>query len=1323
MNKRECSKDYLVFSTLPLLLISTLIHASSTDAGTSSSTPKNLVNLYTRSPNDSSTPTNSNLFQNEYQYHHSFSKPTSSERFKFSTTAGLSSQQSSSQTPSSFQNSDVFNDHLNSDFGSPSSLDYSYQDNRGTTNVPNCKGRLKLNGTRGFITDGSGNYQTNLQCIWLIDSGQDNDTIRIQFHQFNTECNYDYFYIFDGDSIYSPLVATLSGDMKDFSYTLGARTEILTPTSTNHLENQRNGSLSNNSSYLSDTIPTTSAVLPSSESRPFEIKTNSGKAFLYFHSDTAQSMPGFHITFTVNSCPLECSNRGECDYINLTCKCKVGFYGEGCQYTLCPNNCTSPMQGLCDQEKSCICNSGFRGMDCSIRLDKQGWTGLVKNRENSVSSKTDSIPARAFHQATVIDDVMWIIGGKSQALSNTNMGIQQRKNTQMVFSFNIKLRVWSDIILDGITGVDHLAELSGHSVAAKGSKIFIFGGIAMNNTILDALTVLDTKTVTLTRLPSGKIQGKRSEEDLIPPIAVVGHSSNIIDSHMYVFFGYNPFYGYLNFIQKFNLADNTWSIVEKKGSYAEGCIGHTSTYDDSARLVYIYGGHNSHRSNSLYSFDPHTEVWTLLQAGPSSRYYHNSIIINRQLIVFGGISYNMSYQSDQCFQQTYLTYDLTCPRSLRRETHDEQNITTLSVKKYDCGSRCWHSIDDPEPNILKRHGHTVVVHHNELILFGGFNGVILNDVLFMNISSCDSLVEESVCNKPNVGLNCYWNPIESKCEDQQHKLSISSNYSDSTPTTNCTKHDLDFLLLSCKARETCADCLNTNLGCVWCGVHGRCHYNKCGSPLSRMTLDPEMCNKEDFTKNSLLGISYDGDALKSIQMTTDLDNEVECKRLKTCYLCHSKSHCSWQNEECTYNSPTGLISSPASSLSAASQEDFPDTYGNGPNYISKTSMFSNSTRFSQRHDQPNKSFLATFNSLIHPICDLPCYMRKSCSSCTETKCIWCSTTEQCVDSSAYFAYYAMGQCMHYVAHGSKCSVAACDDIETCDKCLTNPRCGWLNDISNTGKGRCIEGTSAGPSFVINNALAPTSSGESSNSSATSNPFILPSWFYTSCPSCQCNGHSYCKPNSSICLQPCQDNTEGPHCEKCIPGYFGDPINDGPCKPCRCNGHAQSCNRETGKCYCSTKGIIGHMCNKCDDQNHYIGDPLGPGNGTCYYNLTTDYQYTFNMSKSEDHFYSDINFINVPLRKDSDVDFTIHCSRLALVNITSGTSYKNRKPIHTNLECTNFRLRFPHDRHILSDANYSFFVHVYKFQTPFTLSIAFSQHRTIYLPQFFFTFSR
>lgn len=40
--------------------------------------------------------------------------------------------------------------------------------------------------------------------------------------------------------------------------------------------------------------------------------------------------------------------------------------------------------------------------------------------------------------------------------------------------------------------------------------------------------------------------------------------------------------------------------------------------------------------------------------------------------------------------------------------------------------------------------------------------------------------------------------------------------------------------------------------------------------------------------------------------------------------------------------------------------------------------------------------------------------------------------------------------------------------------------------------------------------------------------------------------------------------------------------------CQCNNQATSCDRETGDCYCFTKGVVEKNCSQCD--GNYVGDP-------------------------------------------------------------------------------------------------------------------------------------
>lgn len=342
-------------------------------------------------------------------------------------------------------------------------------------------------------------------------------------------------------------------------------------------------------------------------------------------------------------------------------------------------------------------------------------------------------------------------------------------------------------------------------------------------------------------------------------------------------------------------------------------------------------------------------------------------------------------------------------------------------------------------------------------------------------------------------------------------------------------------------------------------------------------------------------------------------------------------------------------------------------------------------------------------------CPPACSALTTCQNCTQEECIWCQNEQRCVDKNAYTASFPYGQCREWTTMSNKCRTAIpgrsqCGFYKTCQQCRDDPACGWCDDGSKTGLGTCLPGGDSGPQ---DEQECPDHR-----------------WHFTHCPSCQCNGHSTC-PDTKQCKQPCANLTYGQNCEKCKAGYWGNPVNGGQCQKCDCNGQAQFCHSETGKCFCSTKGLAGDHCEKCDATNHYHGDP---SRGSCYYDLTIDYQFTFNLSKKEDRHFTQINFRNSPIKPDIDADFSIQCSVAAKMNITIRTagSGNQEKTLFNGVNCSSFRYRFSKvEHHFGIDDNVTlttFYVYVYDFQPPVWIQIAFSQYPKLNLQQFFITFS-
>nr|XP_049705175.1 putative protein tag-53 isoform X2 [Helicoverpa armigera] len=342
-------------------------------------------------------------------------------------------------------------------------------------------------------------------------------------------------------------------------------------------------------------------------------------------------------------------------------------------------------------------------------------------------------------------------------------------------------------------------------------------------------------------------------------------------------------------------------------------------------------------------------------------------------------------------------------------------------------------------------------------------------------------------------------------------------------------------------------------------------------------------------------------------------------------------------------------------------------------------------------------------------CSAPCSTFQTCANCTAEECIWCASAGRCVDKNAYGASFPLGGCRAWSTSGGgaagTCGAArGCGAHVSCAACRAEPACGWCDDGAGGGRGLCLPGGARRPH-------APRVCAQHR-------------WHFTACPACQCNGHSVCDA-AARCMQPCAGRTVGEHCDVCAAGHWGNPLNGGVCQPCECNAQAVACAPDTGRCYCSTKGLAGDRCDKCDNTNHYHADIYNKG--ACYYDLAVDYQFTFNLSKKEDRHLSAINFRNAPVKPDVDADFSITCSAHARMNLTVRTrSDVAERTLFSDVNCTNFRYKFAKSDHAFGVEDNvtltTFFVYVYDFRPPLWIQISFSQYPKLNLQQFFITFS-
>ncbi|XP_059059003.1 laminin subunit alpha-1 [Achroia grisella] len=107
-----------------------------------------------------------------------------------------------------------------------------------------------------------------------------------------------------------------------------------------------------------------------------------------------------------------------------------------------------------------------------------------------------------------------------------------------------------------------------------------------------------------------------------------------------------------------------------------------------------------------------------------------------------------------------------------------------------------------------------------------------------------------------------------------------------------------------------------------------------------------------------------------------------------------------------------------------------------------------------------------------------------------------------------------------------------------------------------------------------------------------------------CLPCACNSHAICDAVEGPC-GPCQHNTTGPHCERCLPGHYGNPVQ-GACKPCACPLYIAS-NNFSPNCALASSSGDEYVCTQCPDgyagdhcehcEAGYWGSPGTPG-GAC-----------------------------------------------------------------------------------------------------------------------------
>ncbi|XP_024119648.2 laminin subunit alpha-5 isoform X2 [Oryzias melastigma] len=199
------------------------------------------------------------------------------------------------------------------------------------------------------------------------------------------------------------------------------------------------------------------------------------------------------------------------------------------------------------------------------------------------------------------------------------------------------------------------------------------------------------------------------------------------------------------------------------------------------------------------------------------------------------------------------------------------------------------------------------------------------------------------------------------------------------------------------------------------------------------------------------------------------------------------------------------------------------------------------------------------------------------------KCVPCNCnghSDQCLDGSGVCL-----NCQHNTAGNQceKCRGGFLGNNSLDGQAVACSSCPCpLRAPSNNFAERCVQGSRSPQCLCMPGYAGPRC--ERCAPGFYGNPMVLGS----SCQPCDCNGNSDpnmlfvdCHSQTGKCLS-CMHNTAGDRCHLCAPGFYGDAVGAKNCTKCDCSPcGTKSCDPHSGQCHCKP-GVTGARCERCED---------------------------------------------------------------------------------------------------------------------------------------------
>eukprot|EP01134_Creolimax_fragrantissima_P006997 CFRG6997T1 len=454
------------------------------------------------------------------------------------------------------------------------------------------------NTSTGFMTDGFGLYKDLTDCREKIVASAETPYITLNLDSIYTECNYDHLFVYDGESIHSPLIATFSG-----------------------IPPLRN------------------------------ITVTSSAALIRFTSDVSTVKNGYNVTYTFNTCPNNCTSadRGVCGVGGL-CVCVSGYTGLDCGVRVCPGVGDT---GICSGAGSCVdgrcvCDAGFSGLDCSQDTSKSRWMSVISPNEMGSTLYNYTDPSiRSGHVSAIIDfpvtSTMWIFGGLSGGFLDTDL----------ISFYDESTIQWTSVVP---VNVGPSARHAHSMVGTPENRLWVFGGTSGNSDSLKDLWEFNPNTSTWTRLMDAPFGLSRHTAQLREStgsmIALLGYTD--VFTFTYEILEYIPETN--TWTQHSNIKGPRVigsSVVSTYYAQNDAVIVSGGLQPRSSTRT-----SSSHSTFMLSLVDM---VWTERQSQPIATYNAGGVQVGPVLYIYGGNGYiggDGQEKAALCYLEFFMLYDI-----------------------------------------------------------------------------------------------------------------------------------------------------------------------------------------------------------------------------------------------------------------------------------------------------------------------------------------------------------------------------------------------------------------------------------------------------------------------------------------------------------------------------------------------------------------------------------------------------------------------------------------------------------------------------------------